>query len=402
MSFVIFLSSIIALTVAYLYFVLKKKFSYFDEKGIPHLKPESWVFGNVKGVGTTIHLIDVLQKIYDHSKVKDVIAGLYIMSNPTLLIIDLDLIKQITVKEFASFTDRSMPVIEDEPLTGHLFAIGGDKWKFMRSKLSHAFTSGKIKLMYHTVSDKGMNLVKAIDDASKDGSVEVKDITNRFTIDVVSSAAFGMESDTLKYEHPEFVAIFRRIFGDEGNSKTSSIVRGVSPRLAKFLGYRVFDQEVDDFFFDVVGRNIKYRESNNVVRNDFLNMLIQLKNKGVVDGEITTDVRKLTYDEVIAQAFIFFFAGGDTSSSAISYTIAELGDNLHIQEKLRQEVLEKTKNTNGEITYDNLNEMTYLNQVVNGNYAVLSDTVDDLHLFFRKHTKISTCFFNVSKMRKRL
>lgn len=366
MSFIIFVSSIIALVVAYVYLFLKKKFSYFDEKGIPYLEPESWIFGNMKGVGRSIHMIDVLQKIYDHTKGKDVIAGLYMMHNPGLLITDLDLIKQITVKEFASFTDRGMHVSDDEPLTGHLFAIGGDKWKFIRSKLSPTFTSGKMKLIYHTVSDKGMSLVKAIDDASKDGSIEIKDIANRFTIDIVSSAAFGMESNTLTYEHPEFVAIFRKIFGDEGNSTMSSIVRGIAPKLAKFLGVRMFAKEVDDFFFDVVGGNIKYRESNNVVRNDFLNMLIQLKNKGVVDGEISTDVRKLTYDETIAQAFIFFFAGADTSSTAISYTIAELGNNLDIQERLRQEVLDKTQNTNGEITSENLHEMTYLNQVVNG------------------------------------
>lgn len=308
MSFLVFLSSLIGLAVAGVYLFLKKKFSYFDEKGIPYLPPESWIFGNMTGVGRSIHMIDMLQKIYDHTKGKDVIAGFYAMHNPGLLITDLDLIKQITVKDFGSFTDRGMYVSDDEPLTGHLFAIGGEKWKFIRNRLSPTFTSGKMKLIYHTVSDKGVSLVKAVEDASKAGSIEFKDIANRFTIDIVSSAAFGMEANTLTYEHPEFVAIFRKIFGDEGNSIAKSFVRGMAPRLAKRLGVRMFDKEVDDFFFNVVGGNIKYREANDVVRNDFLNMLIQLKNKGVVDGETSTDVRKLTYDETIAQAFIFFFA----------------------------------------------------------------------------------------------
>jgi cytochrome P450 len=63
---------------------------------------------------------------------------------------------------------------------------------------------------------------------------------------------------------------------------------------------------------------------------------------------------------------IFFFAGSDTSSVTISYAMLELGQHLEIQEKLRLEIIERTKSTNGEITYENLHEMTYLNQVVNG------------------------------------
>jgi hypothetical protein len=68
---------------------------------------------------------------------------------------------------------------------------------------------------------------------------------------------------------------------------------------------------------------------------------------------------------------VFFFAGSDTSSTVISYAITELGKNLEVQEKLRQEIIDKIKSSNGEITYENLHEMPYLNQVMNGNLALL-------------------------------
>lgn len=73
-----------------------------------------------------------------------------------------------------------------------------------------------------------------------------------------------------------------------------------------------------------------------------------------------------THSAVFLSRFIFFFAGADTSSTAIAYGMVELGHHPEIQEKLRKEILEKTKDSNGEITYDNLHEMTYLNQVVSG------------------------------------
>lgn len=111
---------------------------------------------------------------------------------------------------------------------------------------------------------------------------------------------------------------------------------------------------------------MEYRAQNNIKRNDFLDMLIQLNTKGTIDGEVSSESRKFTVDEVIAQAFIFYFAGFETSSTALSFTIGELADHTDIQERARAEVLEKIEETNGEITYESLHEMKYLSQVVNG------------------------------------
>jgi cytochrome P450 family 6 len=65
---------------------------------------------------------------------------------------------------------------------------------------------------------------------------------------------------------------------------------------------------------------------------------------------------------------VFFFAGSDTSSNTVAFAIMELSQNPEIQEKLRREILEKTKTSNGQITYENLHEMSYLSQVVNGTF----------------------------------
>jgi cytochrome P450 family 6 len=112
------------------YLFLKKKYSYFEELGIPHIKP-SFIFGNLSGVGKTVHIAQVMSKIYDECKEKDVIGGFYMMISPSLIITDLEVIKLITVKEFNTFTDRGVFVNEvNEPITGNLFSIGGDKWKF--------------------------------------------------------------------------------------------------------------------------------------------------------------------------------------------------------------------------------------------------------------------------------
>ena len=380
MDFVNILLFIILPLLGALYLFLKKKFSYFEEKGIPHIKPSSWFLGNLTGVGKTIHFVEFIKQVYEESKKKgDVIGGFYSMFTPTLIVNDLELIKQITIKDFNNFQDRGVYVNEeDEPLTGHLFSIGGEKWRFLRNKLSPVFTSGKIKLMYNAISDKGEIFVKAIEKASSSGSVNVKEISNRFTLDVMSSCAFGMESNTLEGENLELIKMARKIFRVDGFSIIRTFVVSTFPKISKLLKLRMFEKSVSDYFYDVISESIKHREINDVKRNDFLNMLVQLKNKGSIDGEISKETRKLTMDECVAQGFVFFLGGAETSSTVISWAIIELGHHPEIQEKLRTEIFKITRETDGEITYDNLHEMTYLNQVINGKLESLIFELDKI------------------------
>lgn len=66
-----------------------------------------------------------------------------------------------------------------------------------------------------------------------------------------------------------------------------------------------------------------------------------------------------------AQAFIFFFAGFETSSTAMSFTLYLLAKHPEIQVKVREEVRRIKKAHENEINYDALMEMHYLNQVFN-------------------------------------
>lgn len=74
----------------------------------------------------------------------------------------------------------------------------------------------------------------------------------------------------------------------------------------------------------------------------------------------------LTLKEMAAQAFVFFAAGFETAASTTTFVLYELAQNPEIQEKLRQEIDDILEVHKGQITYHALQEMTYMEQVVNG------------------------------------
>lgn len=54
-------------------------------------------------------------------------------------------------------------------------------------------------------------------------------------------------------------------------------------------------KDVSDFFLNIVKETIYFRESKGVERNDFMQLLIQLKNKGTIED---VDVKPINADPV--------------------------------------------------------------------------------------------------------
>jgi cytochrome P450 family 6 len=59
-------------------------------------------------------------------------------------------------------------------------------------------------------------------------------------------------------------------------------------------------------------------------------------------------------------------AGFETSSTTLSFCLYELAVNPDIQTKLREEIDVTLARTKGQITYDGVQSMKYLSQVIDG------------------------------------
>nr|CAD7440016.1 unnamed protein product [Timema bartmani] len=326
---------------------------------------------------------------FKHQKV----CGIYLMHRPALLMCDPDMIRDVLVKDFTHFHDRGIVVDEElDPLTAHLFSLSGQRWKQLRTKLTPTFTSGKMKMMFPVLAKCGEQLRALVAEHAVIGdAVEVKDIVARYTTDVIASCAFGVHCHCLVNPDAEFRAWGRKIFHDSPLGGVKRFLFFALPSLAFRLKLRVFPKDVSDYFRLMVRDTVEYREENSVERNDFMQLLIDLKNHGMVEGDETKKTSKssengkwmspapvgttilcssgetphLTVDEMAAQAFVFFIGGFETSSTTISYTLYEMAMNLSLQAKLQAEIDFTLDKHGGEITYEAVQGMEYLDKVVN-------------------------------------
>lgn len=82
-------------------------------------------------------------------------------------------------------------------------------------------------------------------------------------------------------------------------------------------------------------------------------------------------VLELTEPLLVAQAFLFFVAGFETSSSTIGNALYELAQNQDIQDKLRAEIKEHHELYDGKWQYENIKKMPILDAVFKGSLDIL-------------------------------
>lgn len=90
---------------------------------------------------------------------------------------------------------------------------------------------------------------------------------------------------------------------------------------------------------------------------------------------------KLTVEEAAAQAFIFFLAGFETTSTTISFALFEMAQNQEIQSRAREEV-RNIKEKCGGLIYESIMEMHYLDTILFGKDKSLSNIIEKADVIF--------------------
>jgi cytochrome P450 len=137
----------------FLYYRVTKKFGFFKSHGVVE-SPGYFPFGSstsAKVITGRRSFFDLITDFYtDFGKEK--MVGYYFFTQPTLVINDLELVKQICIKDFDYFVDRRSIELDhsnevNKIMSRSMLDLKGDLWKTVRSYMSPAFTSGRLRTM---------------------------------------------------------------------------------------------------------------------------------------------------------------------------------------------------------------------------------------------------------------
>ncbi|KAG2305614.1 hypothetical protein Bca52824_025362 [Brassica carinata] len=249
---------------------------------------------------------------------------------PTITIMDPELIKEVFNKVYDFQKPHTFPLAR---LIGTGLAnYDGDKWAKHRRIINPAFHLEKIKNMVPAFHQSCSEVVgewdKLVSDKGLSCGVDVWPGIVSMTADVISRTAFGSsykEGQRIFELQAELAQLltqaFRRIFipgyryyPTKGNRRMKAAAR-----------------EVQDILRGIVNKRLRAREAGEAPSEDLLGTLLE-SNLGQAKGT------GMSIEDVIEECKLFYFAGQETTSVLLVWTMVLLSQHQDWQARAREEV----------------------------------------------------------------
>lgn len=377
-----YLILILVLVVGWLYKRSIRVHSHFSNQGLPNLEPVP-VFGNLLSAFLGREsIVDLFNRSYNKFK-QSRIHGLFMFSDISYVITDPELVKRLTIKDFDHFINHNELLATFDRVFGKtLFGMKGQLWKDMRSTISPIFTSSKMKSMFGLLNHHVQDFIKHFEQKAGNGTVDIDafEVFTRFTADGIATAVLGFEGDCVKNDDSGLFKLCKGIVHSFSSPQAilKFVFGGFFPRVYKYFDVQLNSKATIDFFRRAVVDVMNERERTNVSRPDVIQLMINVKNRirnqetlnDNVEDVLKTSIQNLQEivddDEYwLAQGFIFFFGGFDSTSSLLRSMAYELAMNPDVQEELYREIVDVNERLENEpVTYDLLHGMKFLDMVV--------------------------------------
>ncbi|KAJ4429424.1 hypothetical protein ANN_21593 [Periplaneta americana] len=269
---------------------------FWKKLGIPYLKPIPFV-GNLKDTvlqKTNIGLF--LKKVYDENQDKPYV-GIFCFDQPCLVMVDLELMKNILIKDSHNFIDRAITADEKvDPFMGKCIPLlKGQRWRHVRTKLEPSFSAGKTKKMFEQVEACATQLTRMLEVTTADGSsVLVRDATMRYTMDVIASCVLGIDGNSLENPDSEYKKYIAGVMDFSISKGLASLTMFMCPALQSFFKLRFVDEDTTEFLRRLVWTTVEYRQKHSTERNDFLDRLNELMNQEKMDASNGTKTKSIS------------------------------------------------------------------------------------------------------------
>ncbi|KAF8781363.1 Cytochrome P450 3A24 like protein [Argiope bruennichi] len=328
----------------------RRHLSLFRDFGIPGPEPH-FLSGNTDDLFSAPAPHEVISAWL--KKYGDVF-GYFAGEVPHIVVKDLDMLKQILIKDFEVFCDRPFG-IDVEPYNKSLLGLKGRRWKEVRTILTPTFSSGKIKLMTEIVNKKvDITLDIVTGKAENNEMFDMYELVQGLTLDVIAACALAMTTHCQENPEDAFFNSVRDSFKHVNNRaiKFAMMFPFVADLMVFFNKFMTAGQ-MTSLVMDKVNTAISERCKNPKIKSmDLLQLMLDNRENEERNGKGMTD------DEILANAFTFLIVGFDTTANALAFVFYLLIKHPDVQERLYEEIAEVE-----DANYSSIQNLQYLDQV---------------------------------------
>ncbi|XP_077557519.1 cytochrome P450 3A31-like isoform X1 [Haemaphysalis longicornis] len=383
MEYIGYWAWILALATCVIYsiswWVIRKRrecFDAFKDTGIPGPPIQSLIRGNADSFWKPTQIDSLQQWLNRYGDV----FGFFLGTVPIVVVKDLDMIKEIFAKDFSNFDARGhmMRMYELQSVfSENVMFSKGRAWKDTRNCMAQFFTPAKLKMVLPSLFDAQSQFIEKLSVNAENGDeLEVGSYCEQFTFDVISKAAFGIDTEVQR--NPQNT-LFQTAVATTPNLLEGFMYHACQnlhnwPWLLK-APLKLMSMLIKNPFAEMADKSkavIEFRFHNpEVNRPDMAQILLDHKlgrRNGVraegLELKNPEPFTPVTMDAISANCVSIFLAGYDTTRLALTYWFYLMGKHPDVQKRMREEVLNAYKLEGDHLSTETLTSLSYTNQVI--------------------------------------
>uniref|UniRef100_A0A1B0DE53 Cytochrome P450 n=1 Tax=Phlebotomus papatasi TaxID=29031 RepID=A0A1B0DE53_PHLPP len=286
-------------------------------------------------------------------------VGIYALRKPKIFITDPEFSRKILVSNFRQFHNNEasdMVSLKSDPIIGlNPFFMRDEMWKSTRQEITQGFSNIRVKAQFPIMESSCHKMTNYLRShvKSQGSRITVSEITRRYTNENLMNCIFGLEANAFDNNKAGSFQMFKDYLAEFWRIDYFFMYSFIWPMFRSVYKYKILNTKLKNFFVDMLKHGMAFRSENPGNREDFLAFLMQMREK-----------KDTSMDEMLAHALTFILDGFETSALVIDSILYELSRNSRVQKKLRQ-VIEDVRKSEGNLSFDTISDLPYLDQVMN-------------------------------------
>ncbi|XP_077533800.1 cytochrome P450 3A13-like isoform X2 [Haemaphysalis longicornis] len=348
---------LLVLAASLLIWWLRKTFTFWKDKGIVHLG--FWEYMRFCYDIYTKPLNEVEISYYEkYGRV----YGSYQGTDPTLVVGDPDILREIMVSQFKNFSDRSEAQrVGSELWRKSILNLSGDEWSKTRRIFLPALNPirlRKIALKVKATAEKAVS--KVMEAVTQETPLNISELAEHSSLCSTIALNYSVDLENADKDHPLLKSLDAISITLAG---WKLVMLFMMPKIYRLLQPDYPKEAESNLFKTFVSHLMEERKSKNKVskEDDFLQVFMDAEYdwQNGTDGKgDNAEKQKMSLEAITAQGLIFFVAGVEGAASAVTHTAYLLATHPEYQDKVTAEVDKAI--SEGGLTYDALQEMPYL------------------------------------------